>query len=292
MDLVLEAYQYRVVVSPRFGASLLAAEWLGGGAPLPILEPLRDPASGFTAGCFLMAPFVNRIADGRFHVDGAPFAIPLNRPEQSMAIHGFSRDRRWQVLEADTAHAVLIDRVESEAHPWRYTARFEVALAPDGIMLSLALHNDGEWHFPFGMGLHPFFPREDGDKVTFTAEGFHASDDRGLPTGPRQTISPARQSHDLAEVQGLDRCFLNAHGSVSVEKPASNVKMDLRARGAFRHLHLFVPEQRPVFCLEPVTHLPDAINRPSLGADAQMTILAPAESLSGHLQLSITPFHK
>ena len=65
-------------------------------APLPLGA---DPNASF-AGAFLMAPWANRLDEGRLPVGGTTWHLPLNRPHDGTAIHGLVRDAAWTAAEA------------------------------------------------------------------------------------------------------------------------------------------------------------------------------------------------
>jgi aldose 1-epimerase len=295
---ILDGYGYRVVVEPQHGATILSATWTRpDGQVIALLEPLESAQAGFASGCFVMAPFVNRIADGRFAFQGREYRMPLNRPAQGMAIHGFSRDHAWRVLLAERDHALFQDEVSSPDHPWCYTVTMDVSLDENGVQIALTLRNDGAEPLPFGMGLHPFIPCGPDTTIAFSASGLFASDSRGLPVAPQVAVDALACGAPVSVQawRGTDRCYVDWAGqrarstvrpTVKIEWPQQNCAMTLTADGAFRHGHLFLPEGRDVLCVEPVSHLPDAINRPALGADAAMTVLKPAESLWASLRLA------
>jgi aldose 1-epimerase len=62
----------------------------------------------------------------------------------------------------------------------------------------------------------------------------------------------------------------------------------MEASAAFRNLQVFTPDWADFFCVEPVSHVPDALNRPELPADQAMHVLRPNETLGGTLSLIAT----
>ena len=61
----------------------------------------------------------------------------------------------------------------------------------------------------------------------------------------------------------------------------------LTATGDFAPgVQVYAPPAQPVICVEPVSHMPDAPNRPALGAAAPMRLLAPGQSLRGTIRLT------
>ena len=63
----------------------------------------------------------------------------------------------------------------------------------------------------------------------------------------------------------------------------------LTATGDFAAgLQVYAPAAQPIICVEPVSHMPDAPNRPVLAAAAPMRVLAQGQSLHGTIRLSAT----
>ncbi len=286
----LEAHGWRAQLAPDHGASLTALEVrhpAGTGAWLPVLAPLADPGQGLRAGCFVMAPFANRIDGGRLAVDGRHWQIPLNRPEEGMAIHGFARDRTWRITGhgPDRVRAELL--VEDPGLPWQFGLVQTVTLAPAGMRIGLELTNRGPRPMPFGLGLHPWFPKRPGTRLTFARPQMQRRDTRGLPlpgTDPQPGFAPG-SAQPLEAMPWLDGSFTDwSPREAEILWPDAGLRLTLRAEGALRHLHVFVPDDRPLFCAEPVSHLPDAINRPALPGG--MDRLAPGAVLAGAMALA------
>ena len=57
-------------------------------------------------GAFV-APWPNRIADGRYSFDGADYELPINEPERGTALHGLVFDVLWTLVEHTTSSVTL-----------------------------------------------------------------------------------------------------------------------------------------------------------------------------------------
>lgn len=293
MTVALTGGSYRVVVDPAQGGAILSVDWLqADGTAIAVLEPVTPSLPPFKAGCFALIPFANRIADGRFSFEGKNYAIPVNNPAEGMAIHGFSRGCLWQVTSGGNATLILEQDFEQSGIPWRYHARQEIDLSERGVTISLTVRNDGEIAMPFGIGLHPWFHKTPRTTLTFTSAGVLGRDARGLPVMPARP-EPAFDSDApaaLGSLPSFDGFFREWEPRrARLERPEDGLTIALSAEGAFRHLQVYVPDDRPVVCAEPVSHAPDAINRPALGAGCAMQVLAPGASLSGAMTLHATP---
>src|SRR4029450_13931939 len=88
--------------------------------------------------------------------------------------HGNGWRRRWDVVEQTPAGATLElvhSAAGSSAHEWpfAYRARQTFALAPNELSMTLSIVNPGDVPFPFGLGWHPFFPRNASTVLGFAA---------------------------------------------------------------------------------------------------------------------------
>lgn len=293
MILDLAGGAYRVRVDPARGGTMLSADWTTPeGKSLPLLLPLADDAPSLKAGCFPLVPFANRIADGHFSFGGTDYTIPLNHPDEGMAIHGFARNNPWSVIEKADASAVLEQNFAQAPIPWRYTARQNLGLSADGIVIALSVCNTGPAPMPFGLGLHPWFVKTPQARLSFQSDGTFTRDKRGLPVEPLRRVpdfDPANPGA-LGQMPWFDGCFAGwAPRRAMLVWPERKAAMTLEAEGALRCLHVFVPDDRDVVCAEPVSHIPDVVNRPGLSAYGAMAVLQPGEALSGSMKLQAMP---
>jgi len=104
-----------------------------------------------------LAPWPNRIVDGRYRFEGAEHQLPLTEPERSHALHGLLA---WVEFED---RLVLDDRVVLAAvilpqtgYPFRVEVEVEYRLDADGLHQTVTAHNVGADAAPWGTGPHPY----------------------------------------------------------------------------------------------------------------------------------------
>jgi len=291
MTLKLTGGGYSGVLDAGRGATILSLDWLHpNGNTLPLLTPLEDATQGFKGGCFVMLPFANRIADGQFEFEGAEYRLQMNLPAESMMIHGFSRDHPWQTVQATPSSAVLEQGFEQPGNPYRYWARMEIDLTPSGVRIGLSVENTGPTTMPFGMGLHPWYVKTPKALLTFQSEGTFSRDDRGLPVEPLRAVPEfSTTPSPLGALPWFDGCFIGWLRTATLTWPERRASLVIETDCALAHLHIYVPDDRPTVCVEPVSHAPDAINRPRLPTGSAMKPLAPGETLSGAMILRAEP---
>lgn len=282
--LTLEGGGWTAALLPEQGAALARLAWRGHEVLVP-LPAGADPNAVF-AGAFVMAPWANRLDEGQLPVGGTLHRLPVNRPADMTAIHGLARDRPFAVVRQAAAEAVLAQRLDGAAEdpalPWHYAAEVALRLGEAGAELALRLVNRGTEAFPFGLGWHPFLLRPRGTRLRFAATALLARDARCLPVAAQPTEGV---DGDEATYEGLDTHFTGWSGEAVIERP-DGLRLALQGEGAAaRNLQVFAPAGEPVLCVEPVSHVPDAPNRPALAPLGPLALLAPGATLETTIRL-------
>lgn len=265
----LESGPWRAELSPERGAHLVALSHAG-----------RDLlAPGF--GAFWMLPWTNRLDGGRFPWAGVMHRFAITHPDEGNALHGLSRAAPWQVEFASAGRAMLIQALKQD--PFDYAARLEVALSDAGFSLDLTLRNAGAEPCPMGFGWHPWFARPPGCTLRFAGAVTFPRDARKLPV---KGVPSAGVTGGEEAWLGTDGHYAGWDGTAELRRP--DLTLVLGATGDWaRNLQFYAPADRPVLCLEPVSHVPDVINRPELAPWGAMRVLAPGEALRGGITLSV-----
>ncbi|WP_237214636.1 aldose epimerase family protein [Falsiroseomonas oryziterrae] len=266
------------VLRPDLGAALTRLDHAG----RPLIVPVpngADPNTGFH-GAYVMAPWTNRLDAGRIVVAGIEHRMAINRPDENTALHGFLRELPWSVESSGSDHAVLACAFDRA--PFAGTARLEVRLADDHLALALRLTNRGAAPTPMGLGWHPFFPRPAGTRLHAATRIVFGRDARTLPVAPRPC---AGLNGGDAVLVGLDTHFAGWDGHARLDWPDGR-GLTLGASGAWAtNLQVFAPPSGSVIAVEPVSHAPDAPNRPAAAAHGAMHVLPPDGSIEGSLMI-------
>lgn len=294
--LELRAAGARVMLAPEVGAAIAAYEWHG----QPVLRP--TPGSALAAGdvghfsCYPLLPFSNRVAHARLHWNKAVYA--LQRPLASVphAIHGNGWRRRWTVVDAAPARAILelahaAVGESSREWPFAYRARQTFSLDTDSLAMTLSIANAGDAAFPFGLGWHPFFPRNALTRLGFAATRIWHTDATLLPT--RCARVPAKWNFEAPRAIAattLDHCFAGWRPPATVAWPDRGLAAEISADAGCDYLVVYVPPDCDFLAVEPVTHMTDAFNRAAAGATATGTrMLAPGATFSCTMRISVSP---
>ncbi|ONW86331.1 aldose epimerase, partial [Burkholderia cenocepacia] len=94
----------RLDVLPHLGGGIARFDWRGeNGALVPVFRRCEHPETATDPNelaCYPLLPYSNRIGDGRFECDGRKVAVPRNRRDEPLPIHGDGWLAPWQVDDA------------------------------------------------------------------------------------------------------------------------------------------------------------------------------------------------
>lgn len=278
--LMLLAAGWEAELLPALGGAIGALRHQG----VDVLRPTPDGAANpLDTACFPLVPYANRIAGGRFSFGGRAIALPRNFGEHPHSLHGLGWQRAWDEVEAGAKHTRLEHRHDgSGGWPWRYRAEQLFELERDGLRVALTLANESDEAMPAGLGFHPYFTRPERTRLRFAAAHAWLGDADQLAV---RRVAADRFGNwaDGAVPYGsgmVDNAYESWDGVASLEQAERTIT--LSADGA-RDLHLFVPADGGFCCVEPVTHLPDAFNRPGDLFD----IVPPGETMTLTMRISI-----
>jgi aldose 1-epimerase len=296
----LQAGALTMEVAPAAGGRIASLAWLppvgAGGRRIHWLAPmpgdcLRDGFDGMAwpkAGCYPLLPFSNRIRDGRFQWGGREIRLAPH-PGQAHAMHGLAHARAWEVEQLSPAAIVLGLRHVPQAGewPWPFTATQTLVLRPQGLEAIMTLRNDGDSDMPAGGGFHPYVTRTPDTRLQFEAATMWPTDAgevalRCEPVTPREDFAHARALPEALSV------YYGDWRQRAVVSYGNGATLTLSADDPLDHFILHAPHGQPYLCLEPVSHVADAVNLARQGWDGTgLRSLAPGETLRLRMQLQV-----
>lgn len=175
---------YRAVVT-EVGATLREL-WYG---DQPLIRGFaEDEAMPVHRGAIL-APWPNRIGDGRYEWGGKRHQLPLNEPERQCALHGLVAWLRWSCEKRDEQSVTLSCVIWPQpGYPFVVGLSVTYGLAADGLTISLSADNRGSSPAPYGCSIHPYLvpgpePMESWNLRLRAASFVTVDPERLLPTG-------------------------------------------------------------------------------------------------------------
>jgi aldose 1-epimerase len=269
----IEAGAQRAVVT-EVGGSLRA--YVVDGAD--VVDGFAEHESSTAGRGQILAPWPNRLADGRYEFEGVAGRASLDEPDRGNAIHGLVRWLRWAPTARTRSSVTLACTLSPQpAYPWWLELSIEYALGDDGLTVTVVSSNRSETPAPFGIGFHPYVtvgtPSIDQALVRIPARRRLVADDRGLPTGETDvadTDFDLRSARVLGDTE-LDTCFTDLERtdddrvSVDLAAPAESRLVSIWADRVFGYLMVYtghtldpVERRRQGLAIEPMTCPPNA----------------------------------
>ncbi|WBB65313.1 aldose 1-epimerase family protein [Micromonospora sp. WMMD812] len=105
----------------------------------------------------VLAPWPNRIRDGRYTFGERSHQLPLSEPQRHVAIHGLVNWVPWRLLE-QSADAVTVgyDLPPQPGYPWALRLVSRWSVGPGGLRAEHEVRNPGGEAAPFGFAPHPY----------------------------------------------------------------------------------------------------------------------------------------
>jgi aldose 1-epimerase len=204
----------------------------------------------------LLAPWPNRIEDGRYEFGGSTYQLALDEAERRNAIHGLVRWSQWSVAERASDRAVLEHTLfPTPGYPFTLALRAEYALSGDGLGVRIETTNVGPGPCPYGAGQHPYLAVAgdlvDAVELRVPAATVLDSNERGLPVGESAVAGELdfRAGRPIGATV-LDHCF------TGLDRDA-----DGRARVRLGETTLWVDESWPYVMVFTGDPLPDVARR-------------------------------
>ncbi len=105
----------------------------------------------------VLAPWPNRLAEGRYEWNGRELQLPLNEVSSGSAIHGLVRWAAWRAVEVEPARVVLTHTLHPQpGYPFSLRLQVEYRLSASGLSVRSSAENVGAEAAPFGIGHHPY----------------------------------------------------------------------------------------------------------------------------------------
>jgi aldose 1-epimerase len=228
----------------------------------------------------VLAPWPNRLADGRYEFDGVRAQAALDEPERRNAIHGLVR---WLPWTLQTRHqnqiSLRLQLHPSPGYPFSLLLQLEYHLGRQGLTVTTKAQSLGEGPVPFGLGFHPYLTvgpeTVDGAILQVPARHTLDLDDRGLPTGALKQVDGTERDFTDPRFVGpavLDTAYTtlqrdaDGRAGASLQAPGGARGVMLWVDQAFPYLMVYtgdtlpeVPRRRHAVAVEPMTCPPNAL---------------------------------
>ena len=246
---------------------------LGGVEVIPKFsgENARARVFGYT-----LAPWPNRLRDGKYQVDGIHYQIP-KLDSQNNANQGLLLDEKMEVLSHDSDSLKLFYSFGKDAHyPFAIDLEIEFILEENALVTRATATNKSLKAAPFAIGFHPYFLMGEEFKVSAGFTHRVLTDDRMLPVSANQ-VSGLDLNQDSPELATLDDCYFGSN-EVLVTSPSGS--FEIRGLENINYFMLYRPPVRlfaqgSALAIEPMSHLTNVF-----ATDIASAQILPGESKS------------
>jgi Galactose mutarotase and related enzymes len=244
-----------------------------------------------------LAPWPNRVVDGRYEFAGDQHQLALTEPARGHALHGLASWLDFTAVDEGDDHVTLAATIVPQAgYPFRVEVSVTFELDADGLHTTVTGTNSGPSPAPWGTAPHPYlvagYGRVDDWTLALPAsEVLTVTADRLIPTGPTDVTTEADGAFDFRAGRRIADTFIDhaftglardAAGTASVtltSPEGTGVAMSWGAECSWVQVHTAdQPEaelSRLGLAVEPMTCPPDAFNS---GTD--LIVLEPGASAS------------
>jgi aldose 1-epimerase len=285
------AGKMRLTLDADTGGAIAALSHGGVDLLRPVADARLRAQNGRAVAAYPLLPFANRIAYGRFTVGGRGYQLAPNFGDEPHAIHGNGWMHPWAAAQAGDATSTLVFDYAPVTGEWPFAYHAEQAFSLDdrSVRLTLLLRNTDDVTWPAGIGLHPYVARTAWATLAFRAGTVWTRSAAGLPEheiGIPGALDFAQERPVGAEA--VDACFAGWDGEAMVRWPELGTGLCLSAGQSLDHLQVYTPAGQDFMGIEPVSNMPDGINRIGITADQGMRLLAPGETLRAEITLAVT----
>ena len=277
MNHELHAGALRLAVRPDLGGAV-AGFWHRETPILRSTEPTALTDSRASA-MYPLLPYSNRLGYRRFRWKGHDYTTRANVPDSPHSLHGVGWQRPWQIVSSSVLEVVLELAHEADADwPFAFTARQYFTLSAESFSVRLQFTNTAALEAPVGLGWHPYFVKRLRSRLHIELSDRWEADATLLPT--RKVAQPGIDS-DLSHLD-FDNCFEGWRGPARIR----DERFSLQLSSSLPYLVVYTPPTREFFCVEPVSHVSNAIHMAD-PASCGLVGLAPGATLEASMRLDV-----
>ncbi|HEX6704357.1 MAG TPA: aldose 1-epimerase [Albitalea sp.] len=273
----LHAGALRLALRPDLGGSI-AGLWHRDTPILRSTEPAAL-ASARLAASFPLLPYSNRLGYRRFRWKGHDYTTLPNFGDSPHSVHGIGWMRPWEVVSHSAIDIALRLVHAPDGHwPFAFEAQQYFSLTPQSMVAQMTITNTADVVQPVGLGWHPYFPRRARSRLHVECSDRWDADAAQLPV--RKVAQPGID----ADVTHLD--FDNGFEGWKGPARIRDEKFSLQLRSSLPYLVVYTPQDKDYFCVEPVSHVGNAIHMADPAAHG-LRSLQPGESLEASMTLDV-----
>ncbi|MDN3243790.1 aldose 1-epimerase family protein [Glycomyces tritici] len=259
------------------------------GRPIVMSYGDEELAPGWSG--HMLAPWPNRVRDGKYRYDGTDYQLPVNEIETNTSLHGFVAWAEWNAVDVTETSVTLECRLPARlGYPWTLHLRTRWSIGPGGLRAAHTVSNPGHKTAPFGFGTHSYLipgslERIDEATLHVPAAKKLKLDKQSIPVGSGEAdFGDPTVLKDLV----IDDCYgelkrgSDGKAEVRLADPVSGQAVTVWMDESFPWVHIYTADgldgdrKRGSVAIEPTTCPPNAL---ATGED--LVELSPSEAWFG-----------
>jgi aldose 1-epimerase len=271
--IIISAGSYQAKIR-TFGGGLSELKFQGRN----LVEPYDETDTSERFRGDLLAPWPNRIRDGRYCVDGHEFQLPINEKDRNNALHGLVNRLQWKVIDSSSSKAMLESTLPaSSCYPTTLQMWVCYELDENGLAWKLTTKNVGTNKVPYGASIHPYLIAQPDQQVDDWALRLPADEVLDIDPNrllPLNLVSVAKKNFEFRNGAAVDQRFIDHAFKVAsstmersvdvIAKNGRGVRMEFDSSSPWIQIHTSdrIDEKNSRTCLavEPMSCPPDAFN--------------------------------
>ncbi len=275
---------------PDHGGTITTLKLVAEGAVKSVLDPISSYNELINNKEFKniwLAPFPNRVADGKYSFNDKAYQLPKNEAGDINALHGFIFKRKFELTSVkclvDRASVVLVDKYDGDypGYPFPFVCTIFYQVFADSFITEITIENTGSSEMPIGMGWHPYFRLQstiNQTELTLPDAISFKQNQYGIPSNQTETFDTFVDGETIGTNQ-FDNClYLNGQNELFksiLYDSATKMELELWQDANYEFLQVFTPPHRKSIAIEPMTCAADAYNN-KIG----LKTLKPGESMN------------
>jgi aldose 1-epimerase len=273
----LHAGALRLALRPDLGGCI-AGLWH---RDMPILRSTEPGALNASrpSGAYPLVPYSNRLGYRKFRWKGVDYTTQANFGDNPHSVHGVGWLRPWEIVSSSVLEVVIRLRHPGDADwPFPFEATQYFTLTPHSMNVQMVFANTADVVQPVGLGWHPYFPKRARSRLHIELSDRWDSDATQLPV---RKVAQHGIDSDVSHLD-FDNCFDGWRGPARIR----DEKFSLQLSSSLTHLVVFTPQDRDYFCVEPVSHVSNAIHMADPAAHG-LRAVAPGETFEASMSLEV-----
>lgn len=226
-------------------------------------------------GTPLLYPTPNRVYQGKFTYNGVEY--PQIKNGTLVTIHGLLHNEPFHGIKIDKSEDSISvtgyvdfkkDNYLYKAFPFEHRLNVKYTLESSGFRFDYEIENkEKDKSVPFGIALHPYFAKLDGEDGTMIKAPFkytYETTEELIPTGKLLEAAGETDLTDFKEVGSLnlDTVFTGKieNQSAVIRYTKSGINVTLDCSSDFSNMVIYTPAGKNYFCLENQTCATNAHN--------------------------------